>query len=94
MKEVVQMKKLIKVLMNMKEKAGVLALALAVGAISFAQTAGGGGGGSTAFTLDPTPIADGVRANILAIAGAAVGLLALSIGIAAAFKYARRFLKA
>lgn len=85
------MKKLIKVLMNMKEKAGVLALALAVGAISFAQTAGGG---DSAFSFDPTPIAEGVKTNILAVAAAAVGLLALSIGIAAAFKYARRFLKA
>jgi len=82
-------KKLIKVLVNMKEKAGVLALALAVGAISFAQTAG-----DSAFTFDPTPIADGVKTNILAIAAAAVGLLAVSIGITAAFKYARRFLKA
>ncbi len=83
------MRKLIQVLMNMKEKAGVLALALAVGAISFAQQAGGND-----FTFDPTPIADGVKTNILAVAAAAVGLLGLTIGIAAAFKYARRFLKA
>jgi len=82
-------KKLIQVLKNMKEKAGVLALTLAVGAISFAQTAGG-----SDFTFDPTPIAEGVKTNIVAVAAAAVGLLALSIGIAAAFKYARRFLKA
>jgi len=62
----------------------VLGYSILLGAIAFAQSAS---------DIDPTPIANKVTTNLTAIASAGVGVLALSIGLATAFKFARRFLK-
>lgn len=67
-----------------RKKLSVLGTSLALGAMAFAQSQA---------DIDPTPIADKVAANLTAIATAGVGVLALSIGLATAFKFARRFLK-
>ncbi len=68
------------------KKLSVLGTSLVLGALAFAQTA-------PSADIDPTPIAQKVTANLTAIAGAGVGVLALSIGLMTAFKFARRFLK-
>jgi len=60
----------------------VLGSSLLLGALVFAQP-----------DIDPAPIADRVTTNLTAIASAGVGVLALSIGLATAFKFARRFLR-
>jgi len=65
------------------KRLATLGTSLALGALAFAQTA----------DVDPTPIVDRVTANLTAIAGAGVGILGLSIGLTAAFKFAKRFLK-
>ncbi len=67
------------------KKLSVLGTSLVLGALAFAQTAGP--------DIDPAPIADKVTTNLTAIAAAGVGVLALSIGLMTAFKFARRFLK-
>ncbi|WP_172960774.1 hypothetical protein [Thermus scotoductus] len=43
--------------------------------------------------FDPAPIADAVKQYVQAIAGAGAGVLALTIGLSAAWRYAKRFLK-
>lgn len=43
--------------------------------------------------FDPGQVVTTVQQYILAIAGAGVGLLALTIGLTAAWRYAKRFLK-
>lgn len=43
--------------------------------------------------FDAGRIADGVRNYILGIAAAGVGVLVLTVGLAAAWRYAKRFLK-
>lgn len=43
--------------------------------------------------FDPAEIASTVTQYILAIAGAGAGVLALTIGISAAWRYAKKFLK-
>lgn len=43
--------------------------------------------------FEPGQIAETVIQYITAIAGAGVGVLGLSIGLSAAWKYAKRFLK-
>ena len=67
------------------KKLSVLGTSLVLGALAFAQTA--------SADIDPAPIAQKVTTNLLAIAGAGVGVLALSVGLVTAFKFVRRFLK-
>jgi len=43
--------------------------------------------------FNPSEIAGQVQNYVVAIAAAGVGILALTIGLTAAWKYARRFLK-
>jgi len=62
----------------------VLYTAPVLAVAAFAQAEGG---------FDAGGIADQVRTYVLGIAGAGVGVLALTIGLMAAWKYARRFLK-
>lgn len=66
------------------KKFSVLGTSLVLGALAFAQATP---------DVDPTPIVDKVTTNISAIAAAGVVVLALSIGLTVAFKFARRFLK-
>ena len=66
------------------KKLSVLGTSLVLGALAFAQATP---------DIDPAPIADKVTTNLTAIAAAGVGVLALSIGLMTAFKFARRFLK-
>ena len=66
------------------KKLSVLGMSLVLGALAFAEGAG---------DVDPTPIVQKVTTNLTAIAGAGVGVLALSIGLTVAYKFARRFLK-
>lgn len=47
--------------------------------------------GTTAF--DPSTIATSVTSQVQAIAVAGAGVLALTIGLSAAWRYAKRFLK-
>ncbi|WZU91004.1 major coat protein [Thermus phage Zuza8] len=55
----------------------------ALGVAAFAQTP----------DFDPGQIAEGVRTYILGIAAAGVGVLVLTVGLSAAWRYAKRFLK-
>lgn len=66
-------------------RSAALAAPLAAGA--FAQTSGGSGG------FDPSTIASGVTSYINTVAAAGVGVLALTIGLSAAWRYAKKFLK-
>lgn len=54
---------------------------------AFAQTGGGGA------SFDPSTIASGVTSYINTVAAAGVGVLALTIGLSAAWRYAKKFLK-
>lgn len=63
----------------------VLPVGAALAAAAFAQTSDAG--------FDPNQIAGGVTRHILQVAAAGVGVLALTIGLSAAWRYAKRFLK-
>lgn len=71
-------------LVDFGKKAIVLGSA-AVGA-AFAQSGGG-------VSFDPSQIASGVTGYIGQVATAGVGVLALTIGLSAAWRYAKKFLK-
>ncbi len=43
--------------------------------------------------FDPSQIANGVRNYVLQIAAAGAGVLVLTVGLSAAWRYAKRFLK-
>lgn len=60
--------------------------ALAALGAAFAQTSG-------TQSFDPSTIATGVTGYIGAVIAAGVGVLALTIGISAAWRYAKKFLK-
>lgn len=60
-----------------------LPVVAALGMAAFAQTS----------DFDANQIAEGVRTYILGIAAAGVGVLALTVGLSAAWRYAKRFLK-
>lgn len=63
----------------------ISAWAGALAPLAFAQTTGG--------SFDPSSIASGVTGQIGAVAAAGVGVLALTIGLSAAWRYAKKFLK-
>lgn len=61
-----------------------LSVGAALVAAAFAQSAN---------NFDPGQIADGVKGYIGQVAAAGVGVLVLTIGLAAAWRYAKKFLK-
>lgn len=65
--------------------AAISAWAGALAPLAFAQQSGGG--------FDPSSIASGVTTQIGGVAAAGVGVLALTIGLSAAWRYAKKFLK-
>jgi len=64
--------------------AAVSAWAGALAPLAFAQQSQG---------FDPSTIASGVTTQIGGVAAAGVGVLALTIGLTAAWRYAKKFLK-
>lgn len=62
----------------------VLPVGTALAAAAFAQTAEG---------FDPNQISSGVIEYVLQVAAAGVAVLALTVGLSAAWRYAKRFLK-
>ncbi len=67
----------------MKRVLRLLPAAAVLAVSAFAQEAG----------FDPAQIAQGVQNYVLQIAAAGVGVLVLTIGLSAAWRYAKRFLK-
>jgi len=82
-----------KIVETLKAKAKALAPAVLLVGAAFAQTTTTTPSAPDPSTFDAASIASNVLQYLGVIGAAGVGVLAASIGLSAAYKYARRFLR-